>query len=600
MFDTEETTLGSGARRNWKLGWMAGLALIVSVAGCHSGGGGAADAKPDAGDAAAATVEVTKATAQAMETTVHAQGTLAPGQGAVAHVAAPVAGRLQAVSVREGEPVVAGQIVALLDNRQQKAQANSAAAALAAAQALAQESDTTARAAALDQNSAVRIARLALESAVADRNSSVLQAQNALAAARTDLQRVRSGARPQEIAQADQTVRQDQATLDRARTELDRITSLFNNGIAARRQLDDAQTAVTVAETGLESAKQQASLLRAGARPEEVHTAELAVQQAQNALTAAERSGDLKVSQAGASLRQANQAALQVRAKQQDVVVQRRNAAQKMADYNSAQAAASFTVVRAPLSGVVTRRASNPGDLADPATPILDITDTHALNLAAELPAEDGLKVRAGMEAHVSLPDVPGKTFEGRVLSVGQVDPQTNLLAVRVAVPNPQGRLKSGTFATADIVVRSDPHAVVVPKSAVVNHEGGSVVFVVGADNVAHQHDVDLGAQQNGLVEILKGVSAGDPVITLGQYELADGAKVQVAPHAEESADHADEGGAHAEGAAPGGEGGGHAEGTPNEAPAPAGEGAAHSGGDHADAAGGPTAKPEKADSSKP
>src|SRR5262249_31943148 len=158
----------------------------------------------------------------------------------------------------------------------------------------------------------------------------------------------------------------------------------------------------------------------------------------------------------------------------------------------AAQATAGYAELRAPLSGIVTRRALNPGDLADTTTPVVEITDPRALNLLANLPAEDGMKARAGMPARVTTPDAPGKTFGGRVVSVGQVDPQTNLLTVRIGVHG--AGLRVGSFAAAEIVLHTEARAIVVPKQAVVTHEDKSVVFVVGPDNVAHQKEVVTGA----------------------------------------------------------------------------------------------------------
>jgi hypothetical protein len=60
-----------------------------------------------------------------------------------------------------------------------------------------------------------------------------------------------------------------------------------------------------------------------------------------------------------------------------------------------------------------------------------------------------------------------------------------------------------------------------------VTHEAKPVVFVVGVDNVAHQREVTLGPEQGGEIEIVSGVKAGENVIRLGQYEIADGARVQ-------------------------------------------------------------------------
>lgn len=522
-----------------------GLILILLLTGALSGCGQKPDApaKEEAKGPDVVTVEMATAQTRPMEVTVQAQGTLAPAQGAVAHVASPVAGRIVSVAVREGDRVTAGQILAAVDNRPQQAQARSATFALSTAEAQARQSEISARATATDQINGVRLARLTLEAARQDAASGVQQARTALLAAQTDLQRTRAGARPQEIAQAEAAIGQAQATRDRARAEQQRVQFLFEKGIDARRQLDDANTALAVAEAALASAQQQGNLLRAGARAEDLRAAELRVQQAQDALRQAQQSGDAKVAQAQAGLRQAQQSALQVDAKRQEAAASRQGVAQKQADLAAAQATAAVAILRAPFSGIITRRTLNPGDLADPATPVLEISDTHSLNLLANLAAEDGLKVRQGMAAHIAVADLPGQTFAGHVLSVGQVDPQTNLLAVRIAVANPQAKLKSGTFATAAIVLRRDPEAVVVPKQALVTTEDKPTLFVVGADNVAHKQNVTVGAETDTGVEILSGVKAGAQVIQLGQYELSDGAKVQTA----EKADKADKGDSKAE-----------------------------------------------------
>jgi len=529
--------LGTLAAANAFAWFSLCLALILAallLAGCGKGGG--EEAKSDASPNQV-TVEMVTAVVRPMETTLMAQGTLAPGAGASARVAAVVPGRLVSVRVREGDRVIVGQTLATLENRPQQAQTSSAAAALTASEAQAQQAELAARAAATDQANAVHLARLALDAARLDRDNTIAQARTALDAAETDLRKTRAGARPQEIAQAEQTVNQDKATRDRAETELERVRLLYEKGIDSKRQLDDAQTALAVADAALESARQQADLVRAGARAEDLRAAELRVRQAREALAQAQTSGDAKVRQAQAALRQAEQSALQVAAKQQEARAMRETAAQKRADLAAAQATAGYAELRAPLSGIVTRRALNPGDMADPATPVLEITNVRSLDLLASLPAEDGMAVRVGMPVHVTTTDLPGRTFAGRVLSVGQIDPQTNLLTVRIGVVNAGERLKVGAFATAQIVLRTNPRAVVVPKQALITKEGKPVVFVVRADNVAHQKEVVVGAEQGDQVEIVRGVAAGERVIRLGQYELTDGAKVLEAAKPEEKAE---------------------------------------------------------------
>lgn len=491
-----------------------------------------ADEPAGASAEAPAPVSVQMATAEhrTVEATLSAQGTLAPAQGASAKVAPAVAGKLSEVRVREGERVAAGQVVAVIENQPQQQQARSAESALAASQAQARQSEIAADAAATDQANAVRAAKLAVDSARTDRDNAVQQAKTALAAAETDLRKTRAGARPQEVAQAEQAVAQAKATRDRAETELQRQQFLFEKGISAKRQVEDARTALSVADAGLETARQQVSLLKAGARTEDVQAAELRVQQAQEAVAQAKTSGDAKLRLAQAALTQAEQGALQVAARRQDAVAAHEVIFQKQADLGAARATAGYAVVRAPISGLVTRRAQNPGDMADPSAAIVEIANTGSLDLLANLPADAAAQLRPGMIALVTTEQSHGFPSTGRVASVGQVDPQTNLLGVRISVVNSAGKLKIGTFATAQITVRTDANAVVVPKEAVLAKESGSVVFIVGPDNVAHERKVSTGVEQGGVVEILSGVNAGARVVKLGNYELSDGAKVQPQP----------------------------------------------------------------------
>ena len=172
------------------------------------------------------------------------------------------------------------------------------------------------------------------------------------------------------------------------------------------------------------------------------------------------------------------------------------------------------------------RRNVNPGDLADPAGAVLEIADVRSLELVASLSAEDGTRVRPGMRAHVTLAD-GSAPVEARVASVGQVDPQTGLLAVRIRLPNPDSRHKMGAFASAQIVVRTYRQAVTVPGETILTREGKRIVFVAEGE-AAKEVEVSVGPERGGLAAILSGLSPGAKVIQIGQYQLEDGAKITV------------------------------------------------------------------------
>ena len=503
------------------------IAVLFAASGCKKKTADAAAA--DDATAAPVAVEVMTAKTQTIAVTVSGQGTLLSGQGATARVASSVAGRVLKVNFREGDPVRVGQIVAIVDNRPQQAQAQSAGFALTTSEAQARQSELTARAAAVDQREAVKAAQAALDAAKIDRNNSVQAAQTALQAAQTDEARIRAGARPQEIAQSESASAQADATLKRARSERDRVQFLYSKGIAPKRQLDDADTALSVATSALTAAQQAESLVRAGARPEELRAAELRTRQAQEAIKAAESGGAAKIRQSETVLEQARKTELTVAARRQDAIAAQRGVAQKRADYASAKATAGYAEVRAPLDGVVSKRMLNPGDAADTTVPILEISNPQAVNLVANLTPEDGRQVRPGMSAKITPADTPEITINGRVLSVGQVDPATNLVPVRIALNGNASRIKAGEFATAEITIRRDVNVVAVPKQTIISRDDKSVVYVIDTDSVAHQREVKIGAEQNGVTEILSGLKPGEKIAKLNQYELSDGAKVKEA-----------------------------------------------------------------------
>jgi multidrug resistance efflux pump len=302
-----------------------------------------------------------------------------------------------------------------------------------------------------------------LQSARLERDSNVHAARDTLLTAQADLQKLQAGARPQEISNAEGAVQQAQATRDRAATELKRVQLLYQKGIKARRDVDDAQTALQVDGATLQQAKAQLSLLQAGARPQELKAAQVQVDDAERALKQAQQSGDTNVKQAQAALDLAQQnakqtpalrladvhdARLQVSAARSalqtaksngaakvhqanlDVIAARQASLQvsaqsaaarasqadvrgKAAEMNAAQVNASAAELRAPISGVVTARNLNPGDLASPSTAILKISNLNTLGLAAQISSAKGGSLHQGMSARIHLSDAPSKVLWG-------------------------------------------------------------------------------------------------------------------------------------------------------------------------------------------
>ncbi|CAN5393908.1 efflux RND transporter periplasmic adaptor subunit [soil metagenome] len=478
------------------------LFLAMLLLGCRAATPSDATA---ADEPAPVAVDLATVETRSVQDTLAVDGSVVLPEGALSRLAPTVAGKLVEVGVKEGDRVVAGQLLARIDTRALVAQSQSAAAGAASASATADQSALSLKAAQADQEAAVRAAQLALEVATAEGRSSIETAQ-------ADLRLLRAGARPQEIAQAQQGVDQARIARDKAKLDADRDARLLKEGLVAGSQADASQAALQTAESALRSSQSSLDLVRSGNRPEEIRASELR-------LASARELSSKKIDQARATLRQAEAGRLSVSAKAQEVTAARLAAQQKQADARAAAAGIATGEIRSPISGVVVKRFLNPGDTADTTTPVLAVAASGATaDFVGNLSPEEAARVTAGMRV------LFGKSV-GTVASVGEADLTTGLVPIRAHLASAS---IAGGFATVQIVLSTLRGAAVIPKGAVLSREGKDVVFVA-KDGTAHLTEVELGPEQNGLVAVRKGVLAGQKVIVLGGHELSDGAKIKAA-----------------------------------------------------------------------
>jgi cobalt-zinc-cadmium efflux system membrane fusion protein len=187
--------------------------------------------------------------------------------------------------------------------------------------------------------------------------------------------------------------------------------------------------------------------------------------------------------------------------------------------------------VLAPFDGEVIARSAAAGEAADPATPLFVVADTSRLWLTLRVRLEDISRVAVGQAVRFRADGHPIEEA-GTVAWVGPAaDETTRTVPVRVALPNPAGRHRAGTFGTADIVLREEPHAVIVPASAVHWEGCCHVVFVrderydrPDAPKVFHVRTVRPGASAASaagpMTEIIAGVLPGERVAAAGSGVL--------------------------------------------------------------------------------
>ena len=506
---------------------LIGLLLIVSLFGCAKKA-----AESDSSDEAAPTaVELATVKTGAADQYVELTGSFVPAQGDLAKLSPPAAGRLAKVLVNEGDSVSKGEVLAYLDPGIPSAQASSAHAGLAAAQAQVLQSQANYEAAMADQANALAAAKIGLQQANAQAKTSVAQARFALQQADADLARLKAGARPLELQQAHEATVQAEAAKARAQTEYDRDNNLWAQGNIAKRQLDDAKTALDTTTSALAAARDSEALLKQGARPEEIRSAQAKADAAKDAYDSAQTISDEQVAAAKASLQHAISGNLQVQAKKQDLVNSREVAAQRLADVQSASAGLGQIKIVAPFDGKVIKRNGATGEVTDPTSAVIVLQRTgERVDFVANGLPDQVRSISPGMKVEI---EARGGTYDGAVTSVSSPDTAGGLASVRIAV---EGAAGVGSFGNAKILTKHLSRVVLVPSAAIAEKDGKYVVFK-SADDTAKLTEVELGPEVGDQVAVLSGVKAGDSIVASGANELDDGAKIVVAPAKSESKD---------------------------------------------------------------
>lgn len=186
-------------------------------------------------------------------------------------------------------------------------------------------------------------------------------------------------------------------------------------------------------------------------------------------------------------------------------------------------AGGEFTLV-APFAGVVVARNASLGEMATPADTLFTVADLSEVWIELDIFERDLARVRRGQPVAVLVTAYAERSFPGRIVYVGDIlDPIKRTVRARVEIPNRDGALKPGMFATASIQVGGGgPPLAVVPQDAVQTIEGQRVVFVPGdAPGEFRVVHVEVGPSADGnRIVILSGLSVGSRVVTAGAFAL--------------------------------------------------------------------------------
>jgi RND family efflux transporter MFP subunit len=199
----------------------------------------------------------------------------------------------------------------------------------------------------------------------------------------------------------------------------------------------------------------------------------------------------------------------------------------------------AYQSVIAPFDGVITARNIDVGSLvqADAAsgTFMFTIMQSDVIRTQVYVPQDQAFDVAPGVDAVVRVPELPGRTFPGKVTRIADaLDPGTRTLLTEIDIPNPDGALKPGTYCRVELHVPHDTPSFLVPAEAIIfNRDGLQVGVVEGGE--AHIRKVSVARDLGTQVEVRDGVKEGDVVVLNPQVDLVEGSKVKAKPQTAEA-----------------------------------------------------------------
>lgn len=175
--------------------------------------------------------------------------------------------------------------------------------------------------------------------------------------------------------------------------------------------------------------------------------------------------------------------------------------------------------ITAPTGGVIQSLNARQGMAVSIGMTIAEIKGIDPVWVEADVPEALADGVTVGTQSEVTLAAYPGLKLPGRVVAVlPAVNDDSRTVRARIELPNPEGRLRDGLFATVHLARHSAPAAALIPSEAVIRTGTRTVVIVATGDNHFAPVDITVGEEAGGSVQVLKGLDVGQRVVVSGQF----------------------------------------------------------------------------------
>jgi len=184
--------------------------------------------------------------------------------------------------------------------------------------------------------------------------------------------------------------------------------------------------------------------------------------------------------------------------------------------------------IASPLTGFVSRRYKEPGELSGAGDPILEIVDIEMVEVVCDVSEQAIGEIHEGQAARISIDAYPDLTWEGVITTINPTaSGVSRLFSVKINLNNPGYRLRPGMYARVVIVQETHRGALLLPQEAlVVDARGTKGIYQVCEGDVAQFVPVSIGIRSGGMVEVLAGLDDNCRIVIKGQDKLSNGVQV--------------------------------------------------------------------------
>jgi HlyD family secretion protein len=338
----------------------------------------------------------------------------------------------------------------------------------------------------------VRAGQLLLELEDRDLAGTAAESRASLDLAEATFETTAKATVPQELQKAELDTRAAKESFDAQQSVFENRQRLYREGAIAQKDVNDAQVTLSQARSQYETSRKHFEDLQSFARDQELKAA-----------------------------------------------AAQRNAAKGKSD--TAQAQLSYARIVSPIDGVVTDLPLYPGETAQSGAPVVTIMDVSRVIARTHVPQSEAAELTVGSEANLIGP--AGVPIPGKVTLVNAaLDAASSTVEVWVEAENPDGKLRPGSSLRVEIIAKTVPNALVIPRNAVLTSASAATfAIVIDNDNKPHLRKIATGIRDKGMVQVTDGLQSGQRVATTGAYELFKldpevlaKTKVQIAPAKEE------------------------------------------------------------------